>query len=987
MADFTMKLAEIHGEINKTNAIMSDKDGIIEITSLREFKLPNEYNSVIAYVGDVNSQIITFQLPESHEGHKLSECNYKKLKWKNLGNNIEGISELEIDAEDGKIASWVVPPEVFTSAGAIEISISIYDIKNGKIAFSWNTPTYKGLSVGEAFSKVGETINEELFPSKDEILFIDDETRAIVAPKGYNNVVCNFGDKYTSKIYFQVKRYINGIDVLGERTNIGVIIHFDAIDKSFAYPTDGDQLIIRKKNYAEGSVGDGLITLIWNLPPWLTNNNDSYMGSFSIALSFTSPISNEEQNQIEQEEFEEEPQEVEDIELKWTTSPYKNLIIGNVLPDEIAQASERPDIRADWDAQSGPNSISNKPLIKIGENKYATEIGVRTQAGCNAFKITYIEPYGYDSVDTAPTEMLLTLDSVQFLQNGDVCSIIVNSNYMNFGTIIAINGKTITVDNYPETLTAAILDRTTLRDPENTEKTKPYLFIADKQVVLIDEEEYPVGTVSIDNGQVAEGIDSKALLRASHAEGDATTAAGRYSHAEGNNTFAGYAAHAEGQNSKAIGNVSHAEGGQTTASGLYSHTEGQNSTASGNHSHAEGYQTTAEGNRAHAEGYKTSATGTDSHSEGNMTYAYGTASHAEGGGSTTANGDYSHAEGYSSKALKGYSHAEGYQSTAKGVASHSEGHKSVAHSKYAHAEGLETHAGDEGSEEQVAAEKDSGAHAEGRYTHANGQASHAEGNGTYATGPHSHAEGTNSQATFARAHAEGFGTMASADSAHAEGKDTISEGNYAHAEGEGTVAHSLSQHAQGRYNIIDTKGNNSSKGTYAHIVGNGTNKDNRSNAHTLDWSGNGWFAGELRIGGTSYENGSKLATEAYVVSMTNGGQGYYSVQEEILGTSETEHIVDYNKDKPFLQYACVIDCGDCTEITVTHTKTLRTGQDTSETIVVFEETTRLSPDQLPIKINTTDRYSCSLGGGSEAVWLSCKMSLNKNPLKIVFLAQ
>lgn len=235
--DFEYMLNELHSSIGEK----IDLNNLISIDNKRNFNVGSEFDTVIAYAGDVNSQIIIFQLPESHEGHKLSECQYKKLKWKNLGNNIEGISELEIHEEDGKIASWIVPPEAFTSAGIIEISISIYDIKNGKIAFSWNTPTYKGLSVGEAFSKVGETTNEEHFPSKDEILLINDETRAIVAPKGYNNVVCNFGDKNTSKIYFQVKRYINGIDVLDEEhTNIGVIIHFDAIDKSFAYPTDGD---------------------------------------------------------------------------------------------------------------------------------------------------------------------------------------------------------------------------------------------------------------------------------------------------------------------------------------------------------------------------------------------------------------------------------------------------------------------------------------------------------------------------------------------------------------------------------------------------------------------------------------------------------------------------------------------------------------------------------------------------------------------------
>ena len=34
-------------------------------------------------------------------------------------------------------------------------------------------------------------------------------------------------------------------------------------------------------------------------------------------------------------------------------------------------------------------------------------------------------------------------------------------------------------------------------------------------------------------------------------------------------------------------------------------------------------------------------------------------------------------------------------------------------------------------------------------------------------------------------------------------------------------------------------------GDYAHIVGNGINADYRSNAHTLDWDGNAWFAGNV----------------------------------------------------------------------------------------------------------------------------------------------
>ena len=56
----------------------------------------------------------------------------------------------------------------------------------------------------------------------------------------------------------------------------------------------------------------------------------------------------------------------------------------------------------------------------------------------------------------------------------------------------------------------------------------------------------------------------------------------------------------------------------------------------------------------------------------------------------------------------------------------------------------------------------------------------------------------------------------------------------------------------------------SKKGTYTHIVGNGTSDTERSNAHTLDWEGNAWYSGDVYVGstsGTNRDEGSKkLAT-------------------------------------------------------------------------------------------------------------------------------
>lgn len=163
--------------------------------------------------------------------------------------------------------------------------------------------------------------------------------------------------------------------------------------------------------------------------------------------------------------------------------------------------------------------------------------------------------------------------------------------------------------------------------------------------------------------------------------------------------------------------------------------------------------------------------------------------------SGTTYGQYSFAEGYDGTASGDYSHAEGYNTTASGKYSHAEGWKTIASGMYSHAEG---------------------------------------GNSTTASGSYAHAEGHNSKALGSGSHAEGNGCIA--------------KGEYSHAEGLANIATSQGQHAQGKYCIEDTGHK------YAHIVGNGTALNFRSNAHTLDWDGNAWYSGDVYVGSTSGTN-------------------------------------------------------------------------------------------------------------------------------------
>ena len=153
-------------------------------------------------------------------------------------------------------------------------------------------------------------------------------------------------------------------------------------------------------------------------------------------------------------------------------------------------------------------------------------------------------------------------------------------------------------------------------------------------------------------------------------------------------------------------------------------------------------------------------------------------------------------------------------------------------------------------------------HAEGYANEASGKNSHAEGSFNEAIGDNSHAEGHNNEASGKYSHVEGSTNVASGKNSHAEGQGTKANSDYSHAEGQSTIASSESQHVQGKYNVEDVTN------TYAHIVGNGAYKA-PSNAHTLDWSGNAWFAGEIKVGGTGQDDAEAktLATKEYVDSL------------------------------------------------------------------------------------------------------------------------
>lgn len=201
-------------------------------------------------------------------------------------------------------------------------------------------------------------------------------------------------------------------------------------------------------------------------------------------------------------------------------------------------------------------------------------------------------------------------------------------------------------------------------------------------------------------------------------------------------------------------------------------------------------------------------------------------------GGNTASGNYSSATGWGTEATGIASHAEGTNDIVINFVPGGEQTTTYINTKAtgtaSHAEGTGTLASGGSS------------HAEGARTTASGVRSHAEGANTTASGRCSHAEGYASQASGENSHAEGNG-VASGNYSHAEGQTTQAGGIYSHAEGYGIVVRGEAQHGFGKFNVID------SDETYVEIVGNGDSGLKRSNARTLDWSGNEELAGDLTI--------------------------------------------------------------------------------------------------------------------------------------------
>lgn len=449
----------------------------------------------------------------------------------------------------------------------------------------------------------------------------------------------------------------------------------------------------------------------------------------------------------------------------------------------------------------------------------------------------------------------------------------------------------------------------------------------------------------------AEGINNTVSGRGSHVEGWMNEVSSLYAHVEGtrNKAIEAEAQHVEGSGNTATGNQSHVEGAGNIVGGEEGHTEGAGNYNISSMGHMEG-----SGNKSityasinHTEGAGNYNYGVQSHVEGSGNTLSGSHSHNEGAGNQI-HGMKNHGEGGGNLAFTYGSHIEGKHNTVAGFAIHAEGAFNMVGTTSASSISTYTFGAnyavgaivginniydpidDESATPclyrcitapgQCTASanvtminptswSDSIAYTAGAvviyrrgmysnnhigyyYCRADSPAGTLPTNGTYWTKIYNYLSPfkttTSTGYYFVDPQSEIYG---SAPIAHVTGTvpamwEVIDTPQSVHIEGFSNIALGNYQHVGGKYNVADAN--------KALIIGNGSEVGGvvtRSNALTLDWSGNLVVAGDITTG-TPLSTSSQSIASAINELYSELGSEVSVTQVQQLGTKIAEITVD-----------------------------------------------------------------------------------------------
>ena len=277
----------------------------------------------------------------------------------------------------------------------------------------------------------------------------------------------------------------------------------------------------------------------------------------------------------------------------------------------------------------------------------------------------------------------------------------------------------------------------------------------------------------------------------------------------------------------------------------------------------------ATGWMAHAEGSYTIASADECHAEGSGSVASGWASHAENEG--VASGDCSHAEGISI-ASDDYAHAEGDCTIAKGDSSHAEGEETQAIGDYSHTQGFGTIApqsymdaiGKYNINEftYYINEKVSSFN---YYRHIDDFIFHPE------LGKFELINLASNECQYGEEIIDDYYVTRLAIEEGEDGKFYCEEFIKLKSALREAVNRPSYMPLYYEADVEEYVTGPEVQSKYAHVIGNGESDTSRSNAHTVDWDGNAWYAGTIEGTALIIKSSTEGSNKRFKISVDDSG--------------------------------------------------------------------------------------------------------------------
>lgn len=276
--NFDELIAGIH---HSGNVISDPIDGpaIIIDGNKRTLTPEDGFNTQIGVTNDYNTNEITFKCNKVVEGHDLSACNNKVIKWHNTASNIMSSDKLvlktPIEGEETFAMTWHVPPEAMTKAGTLKIAICFCDLNNEeKIEYKWNSLEYSGLQIAQGMDNISITG----IPLSD-IISVDVYTRQLSLPSGFNTVIGIQGAPGATYLTFRLNRFFNNWDFTHEDTQIAVLY---MMNDNEARSSSIDKATLKLIEGLSGNEKDDLIQFDWRLPGSIFQNSGEIILSLAV---------------------------------------------------------------------------------------------------------------------------------------------------------------------------------------------------------------------------------------------------------------------------------------------------------------------------------------------------------------------------------------------------------------------------------------------------------------------------------------------------------------------------------------------------------------------------------------------------------------------------------------------------------------------------------------------------------------------------------